>query len=130
MKYLKIHFILIIIFLFYSSIFYSFADDKLDESHISLNMEELISTSSEVGSVPNLNARYATIYDRASKTILYDKNANEKTKMASTTKIMTAIVVLENSNLQDIVTISKKAALTGGSRLGLSKSRLPRGQIL
>ena len=120
MKYLKIHFILIIIFLFYSSIFYSFADDKLDESHISLNMEELISTSSEVGSVPNLNARYATIYDRASKTILYDKNANEKTKMASTTKIMTAIVVLENSNLQDIVTISKKAALTGGSRLGLS----------
>ena len=39
--------------------------------------------------------------------------------MASTTKIMTAIVVLENSNLADIVEISKKAGGTGGSRLGL-----------
>ena len=39
--------------------------------------------------------------------------------MASTTKIMTAIVVIENSNLNDIVTVSKKAAKTGGSRLGL-----------
>ena len=41
--------------------------------------------------------------------------------MASTTKIMTAIVVLENTNLDDIVTISSKAAGTGGSRLGLHK---------
>ena len=39
--------------------------------------------------------------------------------MASTTKIMTAIVVIENSNLNDVVTISSKAAGTGGSRLGL-----------
>jgi len=39
--------------------------------------------------------------------------------MASTTKIMTAIIVLENSNLDDVVTISSKAAGTSGSRLGL-----------
>ena len=39
--------------------------------------------------------------------------------MASTTKIMTAIIVLENSNLNNIVEVSKKAANTGGSRLGL-----------
>ena len=32
---------------------------------------------------------------------------------------MTAIVVIENSNLEDTVTVSKKAAGTGGSRLGL-----------
>lgn len=120
MKYIKIHFILIIIFLICSSVFYSFADDKSDELHIPLNIEEFASTSSKLDSIPNLNARYATIYDRASQTILYDKNANEKTKMASTTKIMTAIVVLENSNLSDIVKISKKAASIGGSRLGLS----------
>lgn len=47
------------------------------------------------------------------------KAENEKRPMASTTKIMTAIVVLENANLNDIVTVSKKAAGTGGSRLGL-----------
>ena len=51
--------------------------------------------------------------------ILYGKNENEKRKMASTTKIMTAIVVIENANLESIVTISQKAAGTGGSRLGL-----------
>lgn len=43
----------------------------------------------------------------------------KKVKMASTTKIMTAIIVIEKSNLDDIVTISRKAAGTGGSRLGL-----------
>ena len=40
--------------------------------------------------------------------------------MASTTKIMTAIVVLENANLSEVIEISRKAAGTGGSRLGLS----------
>lgn len=40
------------------------------------------------------------------------KNGLKQVPMASTTKIMTAIVVLENSNLNDIVTISKKAAGT------------------
>ena len=39
--------------------------------------------------------------------------------MASTTKIMTAIIVLENGNLKDLVEVSKKSAGTGGSRLGL-----------
>ena len=39
--------------------------------------------------------------------------------MASTTKIMTAIVTLENCDLTQTVTISKKSAGTGGSRLGL-----------
>ena len=34
---------------------------------------------------------------------------------------MTAIVVIENGNLNDIVEVSKKAAGTGGSRLGLKK---------
>lgn len=39
--------------------------------------------------------------------------------MASTTKIMTALVVLENAKLDTLVEVSKKAAGTGGSRLGL-----------
>ena len=39
--------------------------------------------------------------------------------MASTTKIMTATVIIENCNLNDTIEVSKKAAGTGGSRLGL-----------
>lgn len=59
-----------------------------------------------------INSRAAVIYDRTSKTIIWGKKENEKRAMASTTKIMTAIIVLENSNLKDTVTISKKAAKT------------------
>ena len=40
--------------------------------------------------------------------------------MASTTKIMTAIVIIEKGNLSDVVIISKKAANTGGSRLKIN----------
>ena len=70
---------------------------------------------------PTINSRAAIVYERSSGKILYGKEENKKRKMASTTKIMTAIVVLENANLDDIVTISSKAAGTGGSRLGLHK---------
>ncbi len=54
--------------------------------------------------------------------ILYGKNENTRCKMASTTKIMTAIVVMENTeNLNEKVIISPLSAGIGGSRLGLHK---------
>lgn len=81
--------------------------------------KETIETVAKTTEEPKLNARVGLIFDRNSKKILYEKNGLKQVPMASTTKIMTAIVVLENSNLNDIVTISKKAAGTGGSRLGL-----------
>lgn len=68
------------------------------------------------------NSRIALIYDRASGQILYEKNGEKQTPMASTTKIMTAIVVLENADLTETVTINSKAARIGGSRLGLKKN--------
>ena len=67
----------------------------------------------------NLNARSCVLLDRTSKKILFGKNEYNKVKMASTTKIMTATIILENCNLSQTVTISKKAAGTAGSRLGL-----------
>lgn len=77
--------------------------------------------SSTVTSEPNLNSRAAIILERSTGAILFGKNETEIRKMASTTKIMTAIVVLENvENLSEIVTVSKKASSIGGSRLGLS----------
>ena len=95
------------------------ADDENEE--ISNNFSSFIEASSDLSEEPNINSRAAIIYDRTSGSVLYGKNENEKRKMASTTKIMTAIVVLENSNLDNIVTVSSKAAGTGGSRLGLHK---------
>ena len=80
----------------------------------------LTTYASDENKDPKINARHAVIFDRNSKRAIYGKKENETCKMASTTKIMTAIVVLENSNLDDIVIVSSKAAHTGGSRLGLS----------
>ncbi len=114
---LKLLFIIIFIFSF---LFYNitvFADD--------LNFENELETSSfqtEHSSTKEnlkLNSRSCIVLDRTSKKILYGKNEFNKVKMASTTKIMTAIVVIEMDDLNKTIEVSKKAANTGGSRLGL-----------
>lgn len=99
-----------------------FADDDDDEE---INQEELqelvVESTAKPSEEPNLNARAAIIYDRTTKEVIWGKNEDVKKAMASTTKIMTAIVVLEKTNLSDVVTISKKAASIGGSRLKVSQ---------
>lgn len=96
------------------------ADDEVDNVDIE-GIEEVIETAAEATNEPKINSRYAVVIDRNSKAILYGKNEITKTKMASTTKIMTAIVVIENTDLNNIVEISSKAAGTGGSRLKIKK---------
>ncbi len=54
-----------------------------------------------------------------SNRILYENNSNDKKYMASTTKILTAIVVIENCNLDDIVTITEKTVGVEGSSIYL-----------
>ena len=96
--------------------------DETDDEKVNIKeIEDAIQTSTNVEKL-KLNSRIALIYDRASGRILYEKNGNKQTPMASTTKIMTAIVVLENANLNDVVTIDAKSAGTGGSRLGLKRN--------
>ena len=116
-----------IIFIFFSIVFLSshiFADDiypledNFDISEI-LNDIETIETDSQISQLPTINSRAYVVIDRKSNTVLIGKNENQRKKMASTTKIMTALIVIENANLSDTVEISKKAANTGGSRLGL-----------
>lgn len=94
-----------------------YADDETEELGDINVWEELAEASTEETKEPVLNSRAAVIYDRKSKQVIWGKQENEKRPMASTTKIMTAIIVLEKAKLTDVVTISKKAAGTGGSRL-------------
>ena len=105
-----------------STISYADDEDETEPENTNISIQELneIETLANLKQEPVLNAKSAIIYDRASKRVLWGKNIEDKRAMASTTKIMTAIVVLENSNLSDIITISKKAAGTGGSRLKLN----------
>ena len=116
-----------ILFIFFVLIFisnYVFADDllPLEENYdVSEVLEEVqsVEVTDNSSEISNINARAYVVLDRASNTVLVGKNENQKKKMASTTKIMTALVVIENANLSDTVEVSKKAASTGGSRLGL-----------
>lgn len=106
--------IIILLIVFISDCVYS---DEIDTEEIIWKDNFMQASNSK--EEPKVNSRSAVIYDRKSKKVIWGKKENEKRPMASTTKIMTAIVVLENANLNDTVIVSKKAAGTGGSRLGL-----------
>ncbi len=68
---------------------------------------------------PVINAQAAVVVEETTGRILFNKNALDKRSIASTTKIMTALVALENANVEDEVTVSKRAASIGGSTIGL-----------
>ncbi|MBO5143199.1 MAG: D-alanyl-D-alanine carboxypeptidase [Clostridia bacterium] len=64
-----------------------------------------------------LNAKNAILYDRKCKRILYEKNAFDRVPNASTTKILTAIVVVENCDVNEIVEIGQNAINVIGSKV-------------
>ncbi len=68
---------------------------------------------------PHIGATAAILMDADTGQVLYEKNAHQRRAIASTTKIMTALVAVECGNLEKITTISKKAALVGGSSIHL-----------
>lgn len=65
-----------------------------------------------------VNARSAIALDKESGTVLYEQNAYEIVPMASTTKILTSLIAIEQGDLDKKVTISKKAASIRGSTVG------------
>ena len=78
-----------------------------------------LTVSADPTQEPTISSRRAIVMERNSKAVLYEKNSHDVCKMASTTKIMTCIVILENCDLSSTVTVSSLAASTIGSRLGL-----------
>lgn len=68
----------------------------------------------------DVSAQYACLMDSVTGRVLFEKNAHEKHSMASTTKIMTALVALESCGPDDIVTVSANASGTEGSSIYLA----------
>ncbi len=68
---------------------------------------------------PSISAESWILYDETFDQVLGELDADVPRAMASTTKMMTAIVVLENANLDDRVVISTNAAGAGESEIGL-----------
>ena len=75
----------------------------------------------ESSAAPTVSASSVCLMDAKTGEVLFEKNMKEERGMASTTKIMTAIVALEHGNLDDTVTVSANAANTEGSSIWLSQ---------
>ena len=58
-----------------------------------------------------------TLMDMDSGRVLYSKNMNDERLIASITKIMTAVVAIENANLDDIVTVGEEVLTMYGSNI-------------
>ncbi len=96
-----------------------FADDFLEETELD-NFLEVSNEVTNSAKEPITNSKNIVALDRKSLTVLYEKNAYKQVAMASTTKIMTAILVLENCDLNETVEFSKTAANVRGSCLKVS----------
>lgn len=113
--------------IFYSTlifllILFNFSTVCADDVDNEVDFEDTIEvTASNVSELPKTNSRRYIVYDRISKSMIIGKNEDIKSAMASTTKIMTTIVILEKADLNEKVTVSAKAGGTGGSRLGLKR---------
>ena len=108
--------------------FHSYADDEMDSDDIDeirKMINESINDTSEpcMTKEPSIDAHSAIVMDMESGRVLFEKNAYIKRPMASTTKIMTAIVAIENGKLDDIVEVSERAASIWGSKIHLKKGQ-------
>ena len=120
--FIKTFYILSYFFIIISTFNFSFADDYIENStsiDVSAEITANSNTTNNILYPSAINSRSCIIYDRNSHMVLYSKNENKTVKMASTTKIMTSLIIIENCDLSETVEVSKKSASTGGSRLGL-----------
>ena len=69
--------------------------------------------------MPTVSARHAVIVERASGRIIGGYREHERASMASTTKIMTALLLCENCNLDDTAVVTKEMVSVEGSSMGL-----------
>lgn len=73
---------------------------------------------------PQITAQAAILMDANTGIILYAKNIHEKLYPASTTKILTSLLAMENGNLDDMVSFSHEAVFSvplGGSNMGMDE---------
>ncbi len=77
----------------------------------------------------NISAKSAVLMDQATGTVLYEQNSREHLPIASVTKVMTLLLVMEALDSgriawQDTVTCSDKAASMGGSQIWLEPGEI------
>ena len=71
-----------------------------------------------------ISAKRAYVLDSVGKRVLFEKNADERSLIASTTKIMTALIVCEQCNVLDRMRIPKEAVGIEGSSMYLREGEI------
>ncbi len=77
---------------------------------------------SVTSSALDVSARSAVLYEPETGTVLYSKAMDEKREIASTTKIMTAVVALENLDTSEIVTVPRSCTGIEGTSMYLKEN--------
>ena len=70
---------------------------------------------------PHVTSKGAIVVDAATGAVLYSRNPDKQLPMASTTKMMTAILILESMSLDETVKVPAAAVSAAGSTLGFSR---------
>ena len=141
----------IAIFLFFAfllsvSIFLNYVEDKSEEENVQINinkqktqkqLQTVLSKKTDIltrasyqpikkENFTNLtleNAHAAIVFDAGSGTILWGKNATEKRSVASITKLVTAMVVIDRvRDLNEVVTIPQSVMNIEGTTVGCPTS--------
>jgi D-alanyl-D-alanine carboxypeptidase len=68
---------------------------------------------------PSIESEAAVLIDAKTGTVLFNKNSDQSMYPASITKIVTAIIAIEEGHLEDIVTVSQNARDVDGTRVYL-----------
>ena len=79
----------------------------------------LLSFQFSVSAVPDVSAKRAALMVADTRELVYGKNEHEQCGMASTTKIMTALLTLEYSSPERIITVTEPMANVEGTSMGL-----------
>ncbi len=80
-----------------------------------------IPEKNEQNIAPIIEAKSAIIVDMKNGLVLYEKNIYEPMPIASLTKLMTTVIVIEETDPQETAVISKNASQTEGSRIWLAE---------
>lgn len=99
-----------------------FEEDNTEEELINIEerqIDEVDTNNQNTGKI-RVSARSAIAIDSKTKQVLFEQNSYEVVPMASTTKILTALVAINSGNLDKEVTISKNASSIRGSKVGYS----------
>lgn len=82
-----------------------------------------VDSNKQVGDIPSLTAESVLMYDLDAEKVLFQKNPDDRLPMASLTKIMTAIIALENPEENDVYVVSQDA-MVGENSMGLSPGEI------